>query len=108
MLHSFFRPYRVACCTSADSENKKETTASGTSQPGAATGPIPHEEISDIEADAATRYAAYARTARIFVARHGRYLAYTSDVGEALRPVAAWAVKGSYGMYFVLGPYNNA
>ena len=108
MLHSLFRPYRVACCASADSENKKEGTTSANITPQTDAGPIPHEEISDIEEDVATRYAAYARTARIFVARHSRYLAYTSDVGEALRPVAAWAVKGSYGMYMMLESCNSA
>ncbi|WWD07870.1 hypothetical protein V865_005977 [Kwoniella europaea PYCC6329] len=45
------------------------------------------------------RYAAYLRRARDIVRAGSRYTAYTSDVGEAFRPVVPpWVVTAAYGV----------
>jgi len=45
------------------------------------------------------KLAAAATKAKVAAAANARYAAYSSDVGEALRPVVPdWAVKGTYGL----------
>jgi len=74
-------------------------------------------EVKEVEAlvqnnklsDSSARYAAYARGYSLAFQRAFRYLAFTSDVGEALRPVVdARIVTGTYivaGGYCVAGDY---
>jgi fission process protein 1 len=53
------------------------------------------------------RYLAYASRLRNFVNSGSRYLAYTSDVGEAFRPVvSSWVVKSAYGISFAYVGYD--
>ncbi|KAI9322589.1 mitochondrial 18 KDa protein-domain-containing protein [Dichotomocladium elegans] len=45
------------------------------------------------------RYLAYGARLRTALVASSRYLAYTSDVGEAFRPIVSpWIVKGAYGV----------
>ncbi|KAL1412704.1 hypothetical protein Q8F55_000451 [Vanrija albida] len=49
--------------------------------------------------DSSIRYAGYARRIRDIVRAGSRYTAYTSDVGEAFRPVVPpWVVTAAYGV----------
>ncbi|GLB33520.1 putative mitochondrial 18 KDa protein (MTP18) [Lyophyllum shimeji] len=50
-------------------------------------------------ADSNVRYLAYASRLRTALRAGHRYLAYTSDVGEAFRPVvSSWVVRAAYGV----------
>ncbi|AAW43103.1 hypothetical protein CNBD4920 [Cryptococcus deneoformans B-3501A] len=56
------------------------------------------EENAD-STESSIRYAAYLRRARDVVRAGSRYTAYTSDVGEAFRPVVPpWLVTAAYGV----------
>jgi fission process protein 1 len=53
------------------------------------------------------RYLAYASRLKNFVKTGTRYLAYTSDVGEAFRPVVnPWLVRSAYGLSFAYVGYD--
>lgn len=58
---------------------------------------VQHGDVDSIETNA--RYLAYASRLRTALVASSRYLAYTSDVGEAFRPIVSpWVVKGAYGI----------
>ncbi|KAI7882935.1 hypothetical protein K492DRAFT_205786 [Lichtheimia hyalospora FSU 10163] len=58
---------------------------------------LKHGDVDTIETNA--RYLAYASRIRTALMASTRYLAYTSDVGEAFRPVVSpWTVKAAYGI----------
>ncbi|KAK2825729.1 hypothetical protein FQN49_007425, partial [Arthroderma sp. PD_2] len=56
------------------------------------------------------RYSAYAARVRTLLLSAHRYVAYTSDIGESVRPVAhPWLVKGAYGISwaYIFGDVAN-
>jgi fission process protein 1 len=59
-------------------------------------------ELADQNAattDSSLRYAAYGARLRTALRAGSRYIAYTSDVGEAFRPIVApWVVRAGYGV----------
>jgi fission process protein 1 len=62
---------------------------------------------SEQEQQNSMRYFGYAARLRNFVTGSSRYLAYTSDVGEAFRPVVhPFLVKGAYGISFAYVGYD--
>ncbi|TFK74402.1 hypothetical protein BDN72DRAFT_955744 [Pluteus cervinus] len=60
------------------------------------------DDLADQNADSTdsgVRYMAYAARLRTAVRAGSRYIAYTSDIGEAFRPVVPpWVVTASYGI----------
>jgi hypothetical protein len=72
--------------------------------------------LAQITRDSSARYLAYlARAKAVFVSsvsglkanaiQNVRYMAYSSDIGEGLRPVLpAWTVKAAYGARPTFGP----
>ena len=64
---------------------------------------ITAQEDDERTTDTPLRYAAYLGR----LARLSRYLAYTSDLGEAARPVAhPWLVRGAYGVSWAYVGYD--
>mmetsp|Transcript_40276 Transcript_40276/g.96533 ORF Transcript_40276/g.96533 Transcript_40276/m.96533 type:complete len:201 (+) Transcript_40276:22-624(+) len=67
---------------------------------GLAIGPMDSfRDVEHVTRGGPARYAGYLRSAGMLFAKFNRYLAYSSDVGEAFRPVLdpIW-VKASYGI----------
>lgn len=70
-----------------------------------------HEELSEGQNESAGRYVAYAAALRQLVLRGSRYVAYSSDVGEAFRPLTRPAVvTAAYGISwaYILGDVGYA
>lgn len=58
---------------------------------------IQHGDLDTIDTKA--RYLAYASRLKTALSASSRYLAYTSDVGEAFRPIVSpWVVRAAYGI----------
>ncbi|KAG7097256.1 hypothetical protein E1B28_004622 [Marasmius oreades] len=76
------------------------SSSSTTSTAVATVDHLADENVDSTDSD--IRYAAYGARLRTALRASSRYIAYTSDVGEAFRPVVPpWAVAAAYGVSWI-------
>lgn len=82
------------------SENRRSTFSSSSMSKGERESLVERFEEGNVDTiDTKARYLAYGARLKTALAASSRYLAYTSDVGEAFRPIVSpLVVKAAYGV----------